>query len=230
MWGSIESDGGAGFGDRGARRGAARATRHAAEEESDGEASALAAVPSARRREIFGGAKGSGGFLIRDDGLKLLVGGKVRFREIVGAPVFPTAADAAAWRSGGGRGGALNCSTGCLFDVAADPAERHDLATSPANAAELAELRARLAVLARTQFARRRIARGAADRPHGAGGAGAVASGKAHTRFDPHADACTLARERYGGTWGPWIDVPDAPTHAAAASALPLPDRALSTS
>eukprot|EP00302_Diacronema_sp_CCMP2436_P032380 CAMPEP_0179995498 /NCGR_PEP_ID=MMETSP0984-20121128/7115_1 /TAXON_ID=483367 /ORGANISM="non described non described, Strain CCMP 2436" /LENGTH=640 /DNA_ID=CAMNT_0021914989 /DNA_START=50 /DNA_END=1972 /DNA_ORIENTATION=- len=151
------------------------------------------------RGELWGGGRRSGGFLLRHDGLKLLVGAKLRFAKLRGAPVFPTSRDAAAWRATRSRGGTLNCSVGCLFDTAADPYESADLVADPGYAREFAAMSERMAALTPTQFERRRRSRSGAHAPSPAA--------RRRLSVDGQADACRAAMEKYGGTWGPWIDL-----------------------
>jgi hypothetical protein len=78
-----------------------------------------------------------------------------------------------------GTPGGVNGSSGCLYNLDADPNEHNDVAADPANAALVAELFAMLQTHNSTTFTPNR---------------GPV---------DPK--ACAAAVGVYGGFWGPWV-------------------------
>jgi arylsulfatase B len=78
----------------------------------------------------------------------------------------------------------LECGgRGCLWRLDADPTEHHDVAAVPENEARLAEMLAIVEGEAATVFS-----------PAAYSGA-------------PDAGACEAARNRWNGTWGPWVDL-----------------------
>ena len=95
---------------------------------------------------------------------------------------------------GTARAGVSNCTSGCLYELRADPSERVDLAAS--HPGVVARLTRRLEQLRQSAFLPVRC-----QCEDGFGGISCVA-GACEDKA-----ACARVLDRYGGFWGPWIDI-----------------------